>query len=469
MPRCAVARSLASAHRTRRSRRERGGCTIATVPHDDAPSEDLPHQGPPPAPTETVVELDPVLDGEDTVSEVAHPQTATDLDEVPDVAKTVLGLPEVRTVLSLEPVRDNLKTVMALPEVAAPPHREQAVPIDEVVTIQQQVAPRRRPTAAAGAVKAPHVWSKDPRIFVGAAAVLASVGLLAWLASSGGSGPSPSTLAVKQPTKPSVPTKPEDKASVAQNGGDKASVAQNGGDKASVAQNGGEKVAPPPGPPLLVLDAVTEVVEPLAAHLPDVALDPAHKYRLTLRPSEARLGVVTARLEQNGEWGQLNEMASHYALQFAGVTALRLHCTTGLSFRDDSVLQLDLEDLARHVKTPLAVEVAKHCLDASKFHRLPLGAKAYRVRLPNAQSATLGDKVPLKVAWRVKKPDQSWRSGTLAAGGDVLVEGQYALFAVLDSYAADNAGQVKLELLAPETVSGGLAKDRGAVEFVPVK
>lgn len=213
-----------------------------------------------------------------------------------------------------------------------------------------------------------------------------------------------------------------------------------------------------PATPTLTLDTHVNVIDPYGTWAPDIALDASHKYALTLHKYDPRFGTVLARLNEKAGWGVMNLMAEHHSLRFGGASALRLHCEPGSRYADNAAIPLDLEDLARRKKTTVSVTVSKDCFDFSNARKLELGEQKYRVRLPADQTAKLGEKIALRVAWRVQTAADpvAWRGGILEAGHDVLVEGVFAQFAILDPYAADNEGEVKLELLPPDTRSSGL-------------
>lgn len=217
---------------------------------------------------------------------------------------------------------------------------------------------------------------------------------------------------------------------------------------------------PEPTVPTLSLDTHINVIDPYGHWAPEIALDGSHKYSLAIRPHDARLGTVLSRLNEKGAWGVMHLMAEHAPLRFGGASALRLHCEPGSRYADNAAIPLDLEDLARRKKTSVSVTISKDCYDFSNARKLELGETKYRVRLPAEQKVKLGEKIPLRVAWRVQASTDPviWRGGVLEAGGDVLVEGVFAQFAVLDPYTADNEGEVKLELLPPDTQSSGLVK-----------
>ncbi len=214
-----------------------------------------------------------------------------------------------------------------------------------------------------------------------------------------------------------------------------------------------------PAKPTLKLDAKTHVIDPYAAHLEDLELDPAHKYRLRIERDDSHLGTALARLDERDGWGVMRKMASHAMLQFGGAKHLRLHCEPGSHFQDGQTLPLELVDLATKKKTVLPVNPALHCWDFEVARVLDLGEGVRkRVRVPTDSKVVLGEKQSLRVAYVLESlgDKKEWRTGVLAPGESVLAEGRMARFAILDSYAGDNEGTLELELLPGDTENSGL-------------
>lgn len=235
-----------------------------------------------------------------------------------------------------------------------------------------------------------------------------------------------------------------------------------------------EPVAAPVAPkkPTFDLDAKSNVIDPYAAHLPDIELDPAHKYRLSIARDDSRLGTALARLDEKNGWGVMRKMASHAVLQFGGAKALRLHCEPGSHFEEGQTMPLELVDLANKKKVPVPVTPALHCWDFEVARVMELGEGVKRrVRVPTDAKLVLGENVPLRVAWVLEAlgDKKQWRTGVLNPGESVLAEGRLARFAILDSYAGDNEGTLGLELLSGDTESSGLVTPSAAsgAEFVP--
>jgi hypothetical protein len=230
-------------------------------------------------------------------------------------------------------------------------------------------------------------------------------------------------------------------------------------------------VAVAPKKPTFALDAKKHVIDPYAAHLPDLELDPAHKYRLRIERDDSRLGTALARLDEKGGWGVMRKMASHAVLQFGGAKALRMHCEPGSHFQDGQTLPLELFDLANKKITPVPVNPATHCWDFEVARMMELGEGVKRrVRVPTDAKLELGEKVTLKVAYILESlgDKKTWRTGVLNPGESVLAEGRLARFAILDPYAGDNEGTLELELLSGDTENSGLVTPSAAagVEFV---
>ena len=226
-----------------------------------------------------------------------------------------------------------------------------------------------------------------------------------------------------------------------------------------------------PRKPTFKLDSKTNVIDPFAAHLEDLELDPAHKYRLRIERDDARLGTALARLDEKAGWGVMRKMASHAVLQFGGAKALRLHCEPGNRFLDGHTLPLELVDLATRKKRAVLVNPARHCWDFEVARVMELGeGMKKRVRVPTDSKVLLGEKVTLRVAYILESlgEKKEWRTGVLSPGESVLAEGRIARFAVLDSYAGDNEGSVDLEILSGDTENSGLVTPSTATgaEFV---
>jgi len=229
---------------------------------------------------------------------------------------------------------------------------------------------------------------------------------------------------------------------------------------------------PPPANDQLSLDAKTHVIDPRALHAPDVALEPTHKYRLSLKVDDPKAGLVLARLEEKSGWGVLHAMATHHALQFGGVKTLRLHCEPGSEVKTDTSIALELEDLARKgKKQTLSVSPATQCYDFETARALELmPGESRRVQLGSDQAVKLGEQIPLRVAYRLQVPGDptAWRFGVLEPGDDVLVTGPGARFAILDPWLGDNEGAVVLQVLPGDTDRRGLVKPDGdGTKFVP--
>lgn len=243
-----------------------------------------------------------------------------------------------------------------------------------------------------------------------------------------------------------------------------------------VAQPPPAPAPPPPTPKAdeLALDTKVHVLDPLALHAADVPLEPTHKYKLTLKTDTRKAGTVFARLEEKDGWGVLHAMATHHALQFGGARALRLHCEPGSEAKADTRIELELEDLARKAKrTTVAIAPATECYDfeVGRLLDLPPG-ESRRVLLRSEQDAVVGDKTPLRVAWKwlVSADPPTWRFGVLSPGDDVRIDGPGARFALVDPWTGDNQGQVVLQLLPGDTDSRGLVKPRADdTKFVPAR
>lgn len=226
-----------------------------------------------------------------------------------------------------------------------------------------------------------------------------------------------------------------------------------------------------PSKPTLRLDAKQHVIDPFGVHLPDLELDPAHKYRLSIERDDSRIGTALARLDEKAGWGVMRKMASHAVLQFGGAKALRLHCEPGSHFHDGQTLPLDLLDLATRKKTPVLVNPALHCWDFEVARVMELGEGVKkRVRVPADSKVILGEKVPVRVAFILESlgEQKEWRTGVLNPGESVLAEGRIARFAILDPYAGDNEGTLDLEILSGDTENAGLVTpSTSGAEFVP--
>ena len=226
-----------------------------------------------------------------------------------------------------------------------------------------------------------------------------------------------------------------------------------------------------PKKPTFALDAKKHVIDPYAVHLPDLELDPAHKYRLRIERDDSRVGSALARLDEKSGWGVMRKMASHAVLQFGGAKALRMHCEPGAHFQDGQTLPLELFDLANKKVTPVLVNPARHCWDFEVARQMELGEGVKkRVRVPTDSKVALGEKVTLKVAYILESlgEKKTWRTGVLSPGESVLAEGRMARFAILDPYAGDNQGTLDLEILSGDTENSGLVTPSAAagVEFV---
>lgn len=226
-----------------------------------------------------------------------------------------------------------------------------------------------------------------------------------------------------------------------------------------------------PEKPTLKLDAKKHVIDPFGAHLPDLELDPAHKYRLRIERDDGHLGTALARLDEKNGWGVMRKMASHAVLQFGGAKALRVHCQPGTHFHDGQTLPLELHDLATKKKIAVSVNPALHCWDFEVTRMMELGEGVkQRVRVPTDATVTLGGKVPLRVAYVLESlgEKKQWRTGVLSPGESVLAEGRIARFAILDSYAGDNEGTLALEILSGDTENSGLVTPSASgAQFVP--
>ncbi len=232
-------------------------------------------------------------------------------------------------------------------------------------------------------------------------------------------------------------------------------------------------VAAAPSKPTFKLDAKKHVIDPFGAHLEDLELDPAHRYRLHIERDDGRLGTVLARLDEKGGWGVMRKMASHAVLQFGGAKALRMHCEPGSHFSEGQTFPLELLDLATKKKIPVAVNPALHCWDFEMARTMDLGESVKkRIRVPTDSSVKVGDKVPLRVAWVLEAlgEKKQWRTGVLTPGESLLAEGRSVRFAILDPYAGDNDGTLDLEILSGDTENAGLVTPSNAAgaQFVPV-
>lgn len=237
-----------------------------------------------------------------------------------------------------------------------------------------------------------------------------------------------------------------------------------------------EPVAKPvpaaPRKPTFKLDAQKHVIDPFAVHLPDIELDPAHKYRLSIARDDSHLGTALARLDEKAGWGVMRKMASHAVLQFGGAKALRMHCEPGTHFSDGQLFPLELTDLANKKRTPVPVNPTAHCWDFEVARQMELGEGVKkRVRVPTESKVVLGEKVTVKVAYILESlgEKKQWRTGVLSPGESVLAEGRIARFAILDPYAGDNEGTLDLEILSGDTENSGLVTPSAATgaEFVP--
>ncbi|MDP3152517.1 MAG: hypothetical protein Q8N23_07585 [Archangium sp.] len=227
-----------------------------------------------------------------------------------------------------------------------------------------------------------------------------------------------------------------------------------------------------PRKPVFKLDVRANVIDPFGVHLPDLELDPAHKYRLRIERDDSKLGTALARLDEKEGWGMMRKMASHAVLQFGGAKALRMHCDPGSTFQEGQTFPLELVDLATKKKSTLALNPATHCWDFEVARVMELGEGVKkRVRVPTDTKLELGEKVQLRVAYVLEAlgEKRAWRTGVLSPGESVLAEGRLARFAILDPYAGDNEGELALELLAGDTESSGLVTPTAApgAEFVP--
>ncbi len=370
--------------------------------------------------------------------EVAHDTTNPTLDQV--------TAPSLAPVASPPPPPRTRTGAGAIPR-AEPSRRpsRQAVRVTEPTTDprgEQTVEPLRKVPE-----KEPFEWTM-PRVAAVTAAVCFAF-VMAWVF-----WPS---------NKPARPTRPvvEEPAPVA--------------DVAPVAKPQPRPVAVAPQPvapkkPTFALDATKNVIDPYAAHLDDLELDPAHKYRLKIASDDGRLGTALARLDEKNGWGVMRKMASHAALQFGGAKALRMHCDPGSHFTAEQTFPLELTDLATKKSIPLALKPSQHCWDFEVARMMELGEGVKkRVRVPTDATVKLGDQVPLRVAYILEALGETkqWRTGVLQPGESLLAEGRLVRFAILDAYAGDNEGTLELELLGGDTESSGISTSSGA-QFVPV-
>ncbi len=386
----------------------------------------------------TVLGLPEVGNSSTQVIDTAVP-TAPGLDQVtspslpPVVVETVVSPPRTRTAggamraASDPPART--KTGGAIPRADAGPRRQSRV---AQATAQEQIATGENPAHT----PPPRFEWTMPRV-AGLAGGVGLLFILAWVFWPSGAARhrvAPTVAPVEEPVAVAQP-RPTPIAPIT------------------------APVAAAPTKPTLKLDAKTHVVDPYAAHLGDLTLDPGHKYRLRIERDDARLGTALARLDEKQGWGVMRKMASHAVLQFGGAKHLRLHCEPGTHFQDGQTLPLELLDLATKKKTPVQVNPALHCWDFEVARVLELGeGVTKRVRVPTDSQVVLGEKVSLRVAWILESlgEKKEWRTGVLGPGESVLAEGRLARFAILDPYAGDNEGTLELELLSGDTENSGL-------------
>lgn len=387
---------------------------------------------------------------------------------------TVMGLPEVQSEPALEPVNttapvlDQVNTAPSLAPVVTPtppppPPRTKtgsAVPRTKTAgAIPRAEAPRRASRVAvpqasvptteplAPVTREPFEWTM-PRV-AGLAGAVGLAFILLWVFWPANQparrpAPEPEPIALEEPlAKPKPrPTPIAEPIAVA-----------------------------PPSKPTLKLDSKKHVIDPFGAHLPDVELDPAHKYRLRIERDDSHLGTALARLDEKNGWGVMRKMASHAVLQFGGARALRVHCQPGSHFHDGQTLPLELLDLATKKKSAVLVNPALHCWDFEVTRLMELGEGVkVRVRVPTDSKVTLGEKVPLRVAFVLESlgEKKEWRTGVLTPGESVLAEGRLARFAILDPYLGDNEGTLDLEILSGDTENSGLVTPSASgAQFVP--
>ena len=386
---------------------------------------------------------------------------------------TVMGLPEVSTSSTLEPLptmpihTPDQVTSPSLPPVVtviapAPPPRTRTGGAMKGVVPKADTAPRRQSRVAQAtpqedAVTTPKLkalpekrdgfeWTM-PRV-AGLAGALSLLFILTWLFWPSNKPRQRPAIAVPEPVAVAAPV--------------------------AVAPRP-QKVEPvkpaAPARPTFKLDSKTNVIDPFAAHLEDLELDAAHKYRLRIERDDSRVGVALARLDEKAGWGVMRKMASHAVLQFGGAKALRLHCEPGSRFSEGQSLPLELLDLATRKKKAVLVNPAVHCWDFEVARVMELGEGIKkRVRVPTDSKVELGEKISLRVAYILEGlgEKKEWRTGVLSPGESVLAEGRVARFAVLDPYAGDNEGTVDLEILSGDTESSGLVTPSTATgaEFV---
>jgi hypothetical protein len=213
------------------------------------------------------------------------------------------------------------------------------------------------------------------------------------------------------------------------------------------------RAPPPPAPPLhtaapaapleeAVIDPSLHFVDTLALHVPDVELDPGHRYRVSVDRLPAG-AVVAVRVddEQKG-LGVLQGVVPGRALSMFGARALRLHCEPPQAFTEATRLDVQLLDSTAQTVQTVSLSPATDCLDLDAGRVVRLSARR-RLGLP----AEAGSQA--RVAWRWRDATGAYQSGFLTAGASVPLSPGLVQVAVVSHSVRDRA-VLRYELL-PES------------------
>ncbi|MCA2977437.1 MAG: hypothetical protein INH37_04070, partial [Myxococcaceae bacterium] len=175
-------------------------------------------------------------------------------------------------------------------------------------------------------------------------------------------------------------------------------------------------------------------------------LDPQQTWRLSLTQHVPLLATVVLEFEDVSGRVEQAPLGHGETYQVQGKRSVGVRCEPGPSTPREGSATLELTPAVGRAAR-LAVD-PRLCLDFERARGLELDhLRAYRLALPDAGDASLGEGAPVLVAWRARLTEGAFTSGTLTPGATVHLSGAvFVEVGFYDDAPRDNHGAAAVTL-----------------------